>query len=481
MAFSFHSLSDLLARLRAVALPDNGSSETLDRGRDRYRRATWSALATLAARTVSIATGLITVPLTLSYLGQERYGLWMALTGLVAFLSFSDMGLGIGLQNALSRCHGNDDKEGPRAYVSTAMVLIFGVSFALCLFALFVLPHIPLERLLKSVDPVARAELLPTAQAMALTFALGLPCGLIQRIYNAYQRGYRATLWLSIGQVLGLLAILLCIYLELGLPWLAVCLMGMPLIALAFGGVSLFRQCPWLRPSFRSLSWRHLRPIAGTGSSAVAAQAAAVVLISGPLVLIANCLGTAAVTPFAVTQKLLGVSFVLLGMAVMPLWPAYGEAAERGDWAWVKRTFRRTLILGFSIQIPLFILLAVTGESIIRIWAGPDAVPTWSLLMAVNVWFLVGVVNICCSIALNGLDHLLGQAIYGPIFAVAACVAAYILLPTHGVAAAIWAVVLVGILPNGICAGFELTWVMATRRRHGHLGPILLRWLRARR
>jgi len=47
------------------------------RSKERLRRAAMTTVSAGAARVVGLSATLITVPLTYSYLGQERYGLWM--------------------------------------------------------------------------------------------------------------------------------------------------------------------------------------------------------------------------------------------------------------------------------------------------------------------------------------------------------------------------------------------------------------------
>src|SRR5437588_8148757 len=49
--------------------------------------------AALVARGVGSLTGIITVPLTVRYLGAERYGAWITISSVLLFLGFSDFGL----------------------------------------------------------------------------------------------------------------------------------------------------------------------------------------------------------------------------------------------------------------------------------------------------------------------------------------------------------------------------------------------------
>ena len=81
-------LSDVFSRcfglvaLLRVEQPGLDSERT--RAQERRRRAVLSSLALALAKGVAIGTVVITIPLTLSYLGAERYGMWMTISSLIA-------------------------------------------------------------------------------------------------------------------------------------------------------------------------------------------------------------------------------------------------------------------------------------------------------------------------------------------------------------------------------------------------------------
>ena len=56
------------------------SNQVVNAGRDRYRRAASTAVMNMVAQIIQVATGLISVPLALDYVGPERFGLWMTLS-----------------------------------------------------------------------------------------------------------------------------------------------------------------------------------------------------------------------------------------------------------------------------------------------------------------------------------------------------------------------------------------------------------------
>jgi hypothetical protein len=71
--------------------PFDTSTES-GRSKERYRRVVLTAGSSFINKGVTAVTGLISVPLTVHYLGAERYGLWMTISSTIAFLTFADLG-----------------------------------------------------------------------------------------------------------------------------------------------------------------------------------------------------------------------------------------------------------------------------------------------------------------------------------------------------------------------------------------------------
>ena len=62
---------------------------------------------------------IIIVRLTLDYLGQENYGIWVTLASVLTWFGYLDFGLGNGLRNKLAEAFAKDDLHLARVYVST--------------------------------------------------------------------------------------------------------------------------------------------------------------------------------------------------------------------------------------------------------------------------------------------------------------------------------------------------------------------------
>src|SRR5438270_11855505 len=93
------------AQIRALILQPIDTTTKEGRSRSRYRRAFATTLAIGCGRLVSSLTLLLSVPLSLGYLGRERFAVWIIISSFSAFLSFADLGIGNGLVHAFSEAN----------------------------------------------------------------------------------------------------------------------------------------------------------------------------------------------------------------------------------------------------------------------------------------------------------------------------------------------------------------------------------------
>src|SRR5438552_374368 len=99
--------SDLSHRCRQIRsvfrLTPFDKSTAEGSSKERYRRIALTSATSILSKGVSLLTMLISVPLTVNYLGAERFGLWMTVSSLVTFLAFADFGIGNGLLTGIAQ------------------------------------------------------------------------------------------------------------------------------------------------------------------------------------------------------------------------------------------------------------------------------------------------------------------------------------------------------------------------------------------
>ena len=227
--------------------------------KNREQRIALTSITGLVARVVNVLSGLLTIPLTLPYLGVEQFGIWMAVTGFVAFLSFADFGLSIGLQSRLTASVAKGDKVSPKGYLSTTLCIILVLALLISTLSYYVIPTLELTKLIGLENNENYPILELTVQVVIYLFSIGMFGAVIQRTYEALQEGYYSNIYLIVGRLLGLGSIFIAIELELSLPVIVALYMGGPTVALLLSGFPLLLKRKWLRPSLLSINTKKIK------------------------------------------------------------------------------------------------------------------------------------------------------------------------------------------------------------------------------
>jgi len=307
----------------------------------RWKRIKWSVVASVSSRPVVFVSRLAFVPLAIRYFGEDHYGLWLTVSAVALTLSISGFGLGYGMINSLSEANGNDDRKAARRHVSTGVALYLAIALAgvVALFAVV--------RLIPCLDPTradpADAASVRTLRGLILIvgafFFMRFPLSIVEVTYQGYQEGYFAQIWMSARNACELIWLLLAMGLGLSLLGFAsVHGVGALLVMGAAWCFLFLRHKPWLSVRISLVNRESLRRILSTSFYFLLIQLGMMLTTCSSNVIIAASLGGAEVPRYAVTFTLLQQLMVLCSMLTGPLWPAYGEAATRGDWNWVRRT-----------------------------------------------------------------------------------------------------------------------------------------------
>lgn len=403
-----------------------GGSEARQRGQRRYTRAVLATASSALNKGVSTLALLISVPLTVSYLGTERYGVWLALSSLIAIIAHVDLGLSSGLVNAISAADGNKDKTTAARSVASVFLMLSGLACGLSGAFAIIYPRLPLGHFFNATSRAAASEIGPSLCALTICFFLSMPLSVGQRIQIGYQEGYKASLWQCAGSLLSLLVLIACIRAKAGLPWLVLATSATPLVTSAANCVHQFCCVrPWLMPTRANFHWQTAQHIARTGFLFCLAGLATILTAQIPYLMINRTLGPSAVAQYGVAQKLLSILPVLASIVTFPLWPAYREALSSGDLNWITRTFKITLFAALSISLTGAFVFLASYHTLVSLWVNASVVPDTTTTLALSVFIVANTLKWTTWMCLNGCNRLRGQATYPfPIILVAGMAAA---------------------------------------------------------
>lgn len=385
-------------------------SSDAGRASARHRAITLTVLASAFARCVSIATTLISLPLTLHYLGPERFGMWATLSAFSLLLSFTDLGIGNSVLTATAQSTGRQNKLHLLRLVSSAYVAMSLIAVAILIALATAYPLVKWDRLFNVSTPVAINEAGPAAAVFFVILALAGPIGLIHRIQSGLQDGFRSSLWQSAGNVAALLALVVATHSRASLPWLVLAIAGTPILVSLVNSLDffLFRRSD-IRPRLSFVERSTMRRLSGDGVLYLVLQAGVGVMFSANPMIVAQVLDAKAVTTFAVPERLFNVVSAILGIALNPLWPAYGDAVARGDLAWVKLTLKRSLMLSIASSALLGVIIAVLGPTLIDWWIGGAVAVPLAVFAGLGIWKVMEATGHAVVMFLNGANQLTVQ------------------------------------------------------------------------
>lgn len=415
----------------------------IDRGADRNRRAALTGIASTIARIVQAGTALVTVPLTIRYLGNERFGLWMTISSVLAMAVFADFGLGNGVLNTVATAHGKDDTKGIRSALSSGMAVLAAIAAAVMVLYFSVYPFISWGDFFRVTSTQARLEAGPALTVFVVCFVLNIPLDVVQRVQLGIQEGYRNGLWQMCGSVFGLLGVLVGIWLHVGLPVLVMAVAGGPILATSLNALHFFGvHRRDLRPSPSLVSRDVIAKIAKLGGLFFILQLGVAMAFSADNFIIARTLGAVHVPEYSIPQRLFGFISMIVGMLAAPLWPAYGEAISRGDVGWVRKTVKKSVLTAFVGSFIASMSLLILSPWIIRLWVGTRIHPPFILLSGLAIWVVFESCGGTLAMFLNGASVVRLQIILAVIFATTCLATKVLFARNYGIAGVPWATIL---------------------------------------
>jgi O-antigen/teichoic acid export membrane protein len=407
--------------------------------RSREGRATLGSIVMLCGSAVSFLVALAVVPLTVGHLGTERLGLLLTSLAMVALLEPLDFGVGNALVTLLPRHAATGDRTGEARLVMSGLRRLIGVAAALLALAVVTIGRVDWAGVLGVHSPDAIAVVRPTMIVLAAATAIGLPLALVDRVNLAYQDAHLVGLTTLVGNVLSLVLVVAGALAHADVPVLAAAMAAGPIAVRLIMMVNLLRRRrPWLWQPRLAPGSDARRELWRTGGLFFGLQLAVAVAFTSDQIVVAHVLGAEAVPSYAVPARVFGLVSATLFVILRPLWPAYADAAARGDAVWLQRTLRRSTLATAAVAAVLVIPLWAVGPWAVHL-LGRDAVAvSRSTLAAFALWTVLSATGAAVSMALNGLGVMRLQLIASALMAGLNLALSWVLAQHVGVVGVVW-------------------------------------------
>ncbi|MBN2396282.1 MAG: polysaccharide biosynthesis C-terminal domain-containing protein [Candidatus Atribacteria bacterium] len=381
------------------------------KGQPRTVKAKKNIFYSFILKGIDIFTGILIVPLALSYLDATRYGIWLTLSSIIMWFGFFDVGLGHGLRNKLAEAFSEKNDEMATKYISTAYSSLGLISLVLFLLFFIVNNFLNWQVILNTTEiPVNELNSL-----VLITFGfffIRLVIQLINNILFADQRPAYKDLITTSGKLLNLVVLYILIKTTKdSLLYLGVSYSAAPVIMLFVFTLILFKkQYRKYKPSFRLFDFRLLKDVVNLGGKFFIIQISSVVLYTTDNMIITQLFSPAEVTPYQIAHRYFGLVLMGFLIIVTPFWSAITEAYIKKDIQWITRSIKKLLQL-WLLAVVLIVIMLLLSKYVYYLWVGDKVIIPFILSAAWALFIALQSLNTLLTHFINGIGKIKLQMI----------------------------------------------------------------------
>lgn len=339
----------------------------------------------LAANTfgqaVTIGSQILLTPLFFKYWGAAKYGEWLILSSIPAYLSMADLGIGSAAGNEMTMRAGAGDRVGAQQTFRGAGLVFAGASVLVLLIGLLAAAYSYHSRQPGS-SLIAPQEAALVMFGLSLSVLLGFGNGLV---FAGFRCSEHNALGISLGNVSRLAeAVVMGALLIAQQSPVVLCFgaLSAKLVTLGMQVVILRRLSPWLHhpraPADKTLVKRLIGPSVGF----MAFPLGHALALQGPILVIGAVLGSPAVAMFSAMRTLARLPVQITNIFNNSVWPEMSRAYGSGDLALLRSLHRGSWGLTLSLTLVAGLSLWLLGPWVAHLWLGPTGAYDGHVLMA---------------------------------------------------------------------------------------------------
>lgn len=384
------------------------------KGHERTVKAKKNIIASFAIKGVSIIIGFLMIRLTLDYLDNTKYGIWLTLTSFIAWFTFFEIGLGSGLKNRLAEALAVKDYELGKIYVSTTYAILTIVISILAI--IFFIGNFFIDwTVILNTDKELLDELTILAFIVFGFFFLRFVIKLISIVLVADQRPAISNLFGPIGNLIALISVYILIKTtnDGSLIYLGWVLSLAPTLVLIVATIYFYRsEYKNIAPSISFVRFKYAKDLLNLGIKFFLIQMSALIMFQSSNIIITQFYGPAEVTPYNIAYKLFSVIMMGFTIIVSPFWAAFTEAWVKEDFNWIKKSIKNLLYIWLGLVV-LGLVLFLISDMFFDFWLGKDKMKTITisnrLKISLLIYFLLLTFGGIFNMFINGVGKILIQ------------------------------------------------------------------------
>jgi O-antigen/teichoic acid export membrane protein len=323
--------------------------------------------ATAFGQVVSAVIQLVSVPVFLAVWQTDRYGEWLVLSSLAAFLSMSDIGFATAAANEMTMRVGRREKEEALVVYQSLIALLFGLAIVVLATVLALVWGTPVVEWIP-LHATSRQEAASVLSVFTVYILVGLQLG-------AVDAGFRCDGNFALGSLLNtgmrfadFLAQVIAVTLTGSMLMVATAGLAIRCIALVLFTAILSRKSPWLRHGFNCMRLATIRRLWIPAVSFLGMPLGHALGNQGTVQVVAAVLGPAAVVVFTTHRTVCNVAMQLVNMIAIAVWPEFSTSFGASDRSLPRQLHRTACRWCIWLSLAGCAALAVLGPLLIPFW-----------------------------------------------------------------------------------------------------------------
>ena len=351
------------------------------------------------------------MPITINYVSSELYGIWLTLSSIISWLSFFDVGFGLGLRNRLTTVIAHGEFQKGKIYVSTTYSILTIIFLIVGILGYYVCNIINWCSLL-NISYKYQDVLLTASRIVVVTFCASIVLKLIQNVFQAFQMTAAAASIDTISQFFSLLIIFVLTKTTFpNLNLLAIVFCGTPIIVYLF--ISFLMYCGKFKgvaPSFSNINFKFAKSLFSLGGQFFLIQIICIILYQSVNFVISHFCGPEQVTVYNVAYKYLHCALMVFNVLISPLWSAYNDAYAKKDFKWMTSIYNKLIKINIS-SIAGLALMTFLSPAVYRIWVGDTVKVPFIVSVLIGLYIACQIISTLHASILNGMGIIRVQVI----------------------------------------------------------------------
>ena len=357
---------------------------------DRTKRRLFVGFATtLVSKAASTVIQLVQVPVLMHFWGVTTYGVWMVLTGLPTYLSFSNAGFGQVAGNDMTMLMARKEQDAALGVFQSCwwwIMMVMGLTGAAMSVALWLLP---MGRLL-NIQTISETDVSWVLFWLGLTVLFGQLEQLLQAAYRCIAR-YSYGNFLKSGLSLAAFgAQLVPVVMGYGPRTTAMVLALANIAVTLILCVMVKRDIPWISYGWSHASFKEIKRLTRPSLAFMGFPLGNAFNIQGSQMAVNYAMGAKAVAVFATARTVSRLALQAVQMVSNTVWPELSIAFGAGTMEVVRTLHRRACQIALLMSLSVVVIVATLGPTFLHKWTlgkVPSSPGLVGLLLVVVVFY----------------------------------------------------------------------------------------------